>query len=88
MRAYDLCLDATRRVNVGKFRRTSMPGIIGGLYFLTFISGVVLITLWCMKNDVGPASTGTRGLFAMKDTNPKQPGQRRRELGNEVRERR
>ncbi len=57
-----------------------MPGIIGGLYFLIFISGVVLVTLWCMKNDEGPASTGTRGLFAMKDTSPKRPEQRSREL--------
>ena len=56
-----------------------MPGIIGGLYFLAFIAGVVLVTLWCMKNDQGPDSSGTRGLFAMKDSNTKRPEPPRRE---------
>jgi hypothetical protein len=43
---------------------------MGGIYYTLSIIGMVVIVLWCVRND---GQTGTAGILAIKPT-PTPPG--------------
>ena len=45
-----------------------MPGVFGGLYFLGFLVGILLVIFWCKEADLGPPGEEKKGLFAIKET--------------------
>jgi hypothetical protein len=54
-----------------------MPGVIGGVYFLLFLSAIWMVITWCKANDKGPETKEITGLFAMK-ANVEKIGKSRR----------
>ena len=51
-----------------------MPGIIGGVYYFFFVTGILLAIWWCMTAERSANDGSTTGLFAMRSPNSKKPG--------------
>lgn len=49
-----------------------MPGIGGGLFFLAFLTAILLVGRWCMEHDETPPDKTPGGLFAMRVFKPRQ----------------
>jgi hypothetical protein len=45
-----------------------MPGVIGGVFFLLFLTAILLVIFWCKENDQDPERQATQGLFGMRET--------------------
>ena len=48
-----------------------MVGIWGGLYFLTFLTAIMLVIRWCLQSEGNGSEGSKHGIFAMKDAQKK-----------------